>query len=90
MKFNICWRVLKNLLDPAYQWSSVGGLIEELAAALTSKYDKGDYANLFQSCSEPWPCLMKRIVKAVFGRKETAGEDGLDFNMIHTVMNYRK
>ena len=64
-------------MSPAYQWSSVGGLIEELADALTSKYDKGDYANLFQSFSDPWPCLMKRIVKATSGSKEAAGEDAL-------------
>ena len=49
--------------------------MEEIAAALTSKFDKGDYANLFQTCTDPWPCLLKRIVKAYSGRKETAGED---------------
>ena len=49
--------------------------MEEVAAALTSKFDKGDYDNLFQTCTDPWPCLLKRIVKAISGRKETAGED---------------
>ena len=74
-KSHTCWRVLKSLLGPAYEWSSVGGLMMEVATALTSKFDKGDYANLFQTCSDPWPCLLKRIVKASSGRNEAAGED---------------
>ena len=49
--------------------------MEEVAAALTSKFDKGDYDNLFQTCTDPWPCLVKRIIKACSGRKEAAGED---------------
>ena len=38
-----CRRALKCLLDPSIKWANCGQLMIEVAAAVTSKFDKGDW-----------------------------------------------